>query len=195
MRLNFTEFRDRTDSVGLHDTFQEVMALATNRDWAADTFEIDDETFKALGITVEGEFIDIRLRPRPGTMLKKILGWLGLKPHKGCRCDRYARAMDAYGAWWCVCNVGQIYIWLREGAERSEIKFWAFPAVVLILLAIFCSVVASNACLCTHGVKRAFANRAAWPRLPILICRGVIRLPVSIFKAARRMGQGGIDAP
>lgn len=73
-----------------------------------------------------------------GTELKSLLGWFGMKPTKGCKCERRARLMDSRGCDWCEANLAEIVSWLQEEHERQKILIPFVPkaAESLVKLAI-----------------------------------------------------------
>lgn len=72
----------------------------------------------------------------PGSELKKLLGWLGIKPTANCQCNARARDMDLRGPDWCESNQGEILAWLREEAGRRGLPFVEIAAKSLVRLAI-----------------------------------------------------------
>lgn len=74
----------------------------------------------------------------PGTELKSLMGWFGIKPTKGCKCEKRAKLMDAKGCDWCDANLKDIVSWLQEAhAQRKvSIPFVPLAAEQLVRLAI-----------------------------------------------------------
>jgi len=72
----------------------------------------------------------------PGTELKRLLSWIGIKPSRECSCTRRALLMDHQGCEWCRQNLKQIVGWLREEAENRKLPFSETAARLLIRLAI-----------------------------------------------------------
>jgi hypothetical protein len=89
---------------------------------------------------------DLQLTPRAtalsrggaGSQLKKMLAWFGMKPSKGCRCERRASHMDRMGCDWCEQNAKTIVGWLQEEHTRQKIllPFVPMAAEQLVRLAI-----------------------------------------------------------
>jgi len=79
-----------------------------------------------------------RSRSGPGTQLKNMLSWWGIKPGKGCKCERRARYMDIMGCDWCEQNIQTIVGWLQEEHARQKIiiPFVPLAAEQLVRLAI-----------------------------------------------------------
>lgn len=73
-----------------------------------------------------------------GTELKSLLGWFGMKPTPGCKCERRARLMDTKGCDWCEQNLAEIVGWLQEehGRQGISLPFVALAAEQLVKLAI-----------------------------------------------------------
>jgi hypothetical protein len=150
MILDFIEFRDRTHGLGFYDTFQDVMDLAELSEDGT-TIKVNRGHLVRAGIWRDGVFVDIRSRARCGTWLKKILGWLRIKPSVGCNCNQYAKEMDQRGPAWCRDNNREIRKRLREAAKNSGIPYFMPVAWVLIHLAIRCAEYESWRFRCQHG--------------------------------------------
>ena len=89
-----------------------------------------------LGISAQG--LSHHPSRGPGSELKKILASFGIKPEKGCKCERRARYMDKMGCDWCEQNMSQIVGWLQEEHARTKslLPFVSFAAEKLVRLAI-----------------------------------------------------------
>lgn len=74
--------------------------------------------------------------PGPGTILKRMLGWLRIKATGNCACNRRAAEMDLRGVDWCSENLETIIHWLREEAIRRALPFNTMASRWLIRLAI-----------------------------------------------------------
>jgi len=62
----------------------------------------------------------------PGSELKRLLSWLGIKPKAKCKCNERAAEMDRQEAadpGWCERNIDTIVGWLREEAEARGLPF------------------------------------------------------------------------
>lgn len=73
-----------------------------------------------------------------GAELKTLLAAMGMRPAKGCKCERRARHMDRMGCDWCEQNVPTIVGWLQEEHARQKllVPFISLAAEQLVRLAI-----------------------------------------------------------
>lgn len=108
-----------------------------------DVAEVVDRT--SIGYCVNGvcqqtaaAAMALAIQSGAGTELKKILGMLGIKPEKGCQCNKRARYMDKMGCDWCEQNLDKIVGWLKEEHERRKmmLPFSAVAARQVVKLAI-----------------------------------------------------------
>lgn len=75
----------------------------------------------------------------PGTELKRMLSWIGMRAGPLCKCTERAEEMDAREAvepGWCAANIDTIVGWLRDEAERRKLPFVDAAARVLVRRAI-----------------------------------------------------------
>jgi hypothetical protein len=75
----------------------------------------------------------------PGTELKKLLGWFGLRAKGKCRCDKRARTMNAWGPKKCLENMETILDWLQEEAGMRGLPFIRALAKPVVLMAVHMS--------------------------------------------------------
>ena len=74
--------------------------------------------------------------PGPGTELKRLLGWIGIKAGANCACNRHAAEMDRRGPEWCRDNIETIVEWLRAEATRRGLPFSGMLASRIVARAI-----------------------------------------------------------
>lgn len=75
------------------------------------------------------------VRPGVGTRLKEILGRLGIRESKGCRCREYARKLDTLGPQWCRENIGEIIDHLvAEANKRPWLRWMPFKRLIAKLI-------------------------------------------------------------
>ncbi len=72
----------------------------------------------------------------PGTELKKILSWFGIRDRGGCGCTDRARRMDQWGSRGCRQNLDTILDWLQGEARRRGIPYVRCVARLAVLSAI-----------------------------------------------------------
>jgi len=72
----------------------------------------------------------------PGTELKRLLKYFGLKSIGGCKCNTRANKMDALGCHWCANHINQIIGWLEEEAKKRGLPFSRIAAKMLVRRAI-----------------------------------------------------------
>lgn len=72
----------------------------------------------------------------PGTELKKLLSWFGIKATGRCKCNNRARVMDNWGPQKCREKMDTILIWLEEEAAARKLPFWKFAAKIAVETAI-----------------------------------------------------------
>lgn len=73
----------------------------------------------------------------PGTELKKLLGWFGIKEAGSCRCKSRAALMDSRGIKWCEENIDTILSWLQQEAKARHLPFVFIGAKQMVKLAIW----------------------------------------------------------
>ena len=59
----------------------------------------------------------------PGTELKEMLSWLGIKAAPTCSCNQRAAQMNIWGADECERRLDEIVGWLREEAAKRKLPF------------------------------------------------------------------------
>lgn len=72
----------------------------------------------------------------PGTNLKSMLKWIGIRAAPGCSCNKRAKHMDDMGAEWCRQNIETILGWLKEEADKRKLPFVREAVRPMVLLAI-----------------------------------------------------------
>ncbi len=74
----------------------------------------------------------------PGTELKKLLKMFGLPDRPGCKCNKRAKKMDAWGAEECSKpeRITEIVGWLKEEAVKQKVPFVEWAARVIVKRAI-----------------------------------------------------------
>lgn len=92
---------------------------------------IDDKQVLAL-IRKQQE----KAREGPGTELKRILGWLHIKPTEDCQCEAHAAEMNKNGPEWCEENIDAIVGWMEQEAQKRCLLFVRPVAAGLVKLAI-----------------------------------------------------------
>lgn len=73
---------------------------------------------------------------KPGTELASIIAFMGIKPSKGCDCQKRADMMDSWGADGCELNQGVITGWLMSEARRRGVPLPEFMAKRIVRTAI-----------------------------------------------------------
>ena len=59
----------------------------------------------------------------PGTELKRIFSWFGIKEHEGCKCTEHATLMDKWGPDGCQVNRPTIIQWLQQECKERNLPF------------------------------------------------------------------------
>jgi hypothetical protein len=75
----------------------------------------------------------------PGTELKKLLAFAGIKSSPSCKCNARARTMDTMEAQfpgWCLRHIDTILGWLKEESSKRKIPFIPFAAEQAVKLSI-----------------------------------------------------------
>ena len=72
----------------------------------------------------------------PGTELKKLLSWVGIRATEGCQCDDRALLMDIMGADECEERLDEIVGWLEEEAAERGLPFVRSVASLAVTQAI-----------------------------------------------------------
>ena len=72
----------------------------------------------------------------PGTELKEMLSWLGIKAAPTCSCNQRAAQMNIWGADECERRLDEIVGWLREEAAKRKLPFVEAPARKVVQWAI-----------------------------------------------------------
>ena len=72
----------------------------------------------------------------PGTELKKLLSWVGIRSTDSCQCDDRALLMDIMGADECEERLDEIVDWLEEEAEERGLLFSRTVAALAVMQAI-----------------------------------------------------------
>jgi hypothetical protein len=72
----------------------------------------------------------------PGTELKKILSYIGIKSSESCSCNTKAKVMNLWGSEKCKQNIEIIIDWLQEEARKRKLPFVRHLAKLLINRAI-----------------------------------------------------------
>lgn len=72
----------------------------------------------------------------PGTELKKILQYIGIKSSENCSCQAKAKIMNHMGIKWCKDNIDIIIQWLKEEAEKRHLPFSSLVAKKIVQIAI-----------------------------------------------------------
>jgi len=72
----------------------------------------------------------------PGTELKNILSYIGIKSTENCSCNKRARHMNNMGINWCKENLDLVCDWLKEESERRKIPYFKYAAKKIVELAI-----------------------------------------------------------
>lgn len=78
----------------------------------------------------------IKGKTGPGTQLKKLLSYIGIKATPNCSCNHRANIMDYHGPEWCEQNIDKIIGWLKEEADKRQLLFVDSLARLLIKKAI-----------------------------------------------------------
>lgn len=74
--------------------------------------KVPSQVTKAMGLPPE---------TGPGTELKNILSWFGVKEVKGCKCKEHAAQMNKWGPDKCEQKLEQIVSWLSEELQRRSL--------------------------------------------------------------------------
>ena len=77
----------------------------------------------------------------PGTILHLLLKKIGIRVDTGCSCINNAIAMNERGVVWCYYNINIIVGWLKAESIRRKIFFNKYIAKILILYAIYKSII------------------------------------------------------
>ena len=72
----------------------------------------------------------------PGTHLKRLIEWWGVKPTANCKCEEHAAEMDRKGIQWCRDNIALVCHWLAEEAGKRGIPTLEIMFRPLVLQAI-----------------------------------------------------------
>jgi hypothetical protein len=80
----------------------------------------------------------------PGTELKRILSWFGIRENSKCPCADRAARMDRWGPELCEERMGTILKWLRQESKRRGLPFNAWLAEKVVRLAIRRAVARHN---------------------------------------------------
>ena len=72
----------------------------------------------------------------PGTELKKLLSWVGIRANDDCQCDDRALLMDILGPDKCEERLDEIVGWLEEEAEERGLLFSRTVAALSVMQAI-----------------------------------------------------------
>lgn len=72
----------------------------------------------------------------PGSELARLLKRFGIEETETCNCRSRAAKMDREGCDWCEQHLDTIVGWLREEAQKQELRFNGFAARQLVKLAI-----------------------------------------------------------
>ena len=100
---------------------------------AAPTTTTAAEHFKNKALTLRQPKSEVP--PLPGTALKNILAWFGIKASENCKCNARARSMDQQGIDWCKENEQEILNWLQEEAKNRGYIYSAFFCKKMLQLA------------------------------------------------------------
>jgi hypothetical protein len=88
----------------------------------------------------EDKTLSAKPQPRapggPGTELKAILSWWGIREDGKCPCADHARRMDAWGPELCEERMPVILKWLRQESRRRSLPFNRWLAERVVRLAI-----------------------------------------------------------
>lgn len=80
----------------------------------------------------------------PGTILHSLLKKIGIRVDTGCSCINNAIAMNDRGVSWCLNNIDTLVGWLKAESIRRQIFFNKYIAKMLILYAIYKSIILSK---------------------------------------------------
>lgn len=72
----------------------------------------------------------------PGTELKKLLGYIGIKAKPNCKCNARAKQMDIWGSDICEQKIDTILEWLKEESSNRGLPFIESAAKILVKRAI-----------------------------------------------------------
>jgi hypothetical protein len=72
----------------------------------------------------------------PGTELKNMLSYIGIKSTENCSCNKRARYMNNMGINWCKNNLDLVCDWLKEESEKRNIPYFKYAAKKIVELAI-----------------------------------------------------------
>jgi hypothetical protein len=103
-----------------------------------------------------------RLPDGAGTILKRMLGWVGIKAAETCACNRRAAEMDRLGMDWCAANMETIVGWLEEEAGRRGMPFSRFASRWLVRAAIARARIGLALFLWTHTITTATLMKRPW---------------------------------
>lgn len=72
----------------------------------------------------------------PGSILSRLLSYIGISATPNCSCKRHAIEMNDRGNDWCEANMDIILNWLREESARRKLPFIESVAKMLVNKAI-----------------------------------------------------------